>query len=127
MEKRELVIGKTGLKRRHCWTKFLQIRKLILEFLQTVDDVELGGSLSCIDHEMVELSILRGWKKENGRITTPNFRRADFGLCRDLLGRIPCERVLESTLDLGDLFDVQGSPPPSSRMVHHNEQEIKQR
>ena len=87
----------------------------------------MGGSLGCIDHEMVELRILRGGNKANGRITTPNFRRADFGLCRDLLGRIPWETVLESRGGLGDLFDIQGSPPPSSRMVHHNEQEIKQR
>ncbi|PKU33403.1 rna-directed dna polymerase from mobile element jockey-like [Limosa lapponica baueri] len=87
----------------------------------------LGGSLGCTDHEMVELRILRGGNKANGRITTPNFRRADFSLCRDLLGRIPWETVLESRGGLGDLFDIQGPPHPSSRMVHHNEQEIKQR
>ncbi|PKU29819.1 rna-directed dna polymerase from mobile element jockey-like [Limosa lapponica baueri] len=86
----------------------------------------LGGSLGCTDHEMVELRILRGGNKANGRITTPNFRRADFSLCRDLLGRIPWETVLESRGGLGDLFDIQGPPHPSSRMVHHNEQEIKQ-
>lgn len=60
MEKRELVIGKTGLKRRHCWRQFLQTRKLFLQVLQTVGDIKLGWSPSCIDHEMVELSILRG-------------------------------------------------------------------
>lgn len=50
--------------------------------------------------------ILGGGNKANGRITTPDFRRADFGLCRDLLVRIPWEIVLESRGGLGDLFDI---------------------
>ena len=48
-----------------------------------------GGSLGCSDHEMVEFRILRGGRRAKSRITTLGFRRADFSLFRDLLGRIP--------------------------------------
>ncbi|GAB0204057.1 hypothetical protein GRJ2_002871300 [Grus japonensis] len=60
-----------------------------------VGDVKLGGSLGCSDHEMVEFRILRGRSRAISRITTLDFRRANFGLCKDLLGRIPWVRALE--------------------------------
>lgn len=44
---------------------------------------------------MVKVRILRGGNKANSRITTLDFRGVDFGLFRDLPGRIPRERVLE--------------------------------
>lgn len=60
----------------------------------------------------------------NSRIRALGFKKSDFGLFRNLLGRIPWENILER----GKLVDFQESPlPPSSRMVHSNQQEIKQR
>jgi len=60
-----------------------------------VEDVKVGGSLSCIDHEMVE--ILHGESRAISRITTLDFRRANFGLFKDLLGGIPWARALEGS------------------------------
>ena len=58
-----------------------------------VGDVKLKGSLGCIDHEMVEFRILRAARRVHSKLTTLDFRRADFGLFRDLLGRIPWDKA----------------------------------
>ncbi|GAB0209598.1 mitochondrial enolase superfamily member 1 [Grus japonensis] len=60
-----------------------------------VGDVKVGGSLGCNDHEMVEFRILHGRSRAISRIKTLDFRRANFGLFKDLLGRIPWVRALE--------------------------------
>ncbi|GAB0203411.1 hypothetical protein GRJ2_002806700 [Grus japonensis] len=60
-----------------------------------VGDVKLRGSLGCSDHEMVEFRILRAARRACSKLTTLDFRRADFGLFGDLLGRIPWDKVLE--------------------------------
>ncbi|GAB0203482.1 hypothetical protein GRJ2_002813800 [Grus japonensis] len=60
-----------------------------------VGDVKLKGSLGCSDHAMVEFRILRAARKAHSKLTTLDFRRADFGLFRDLLGRIPWDKALE--------------------------------
>jgi len=38
---------------------------------------------------MVEFKILRAARGAHSKLTTLDFRRVDFGLFRDLLGRIP--------------------------------------
>ncbi|GAB0199980.1 mitochondrial enolase superfamily member 1 [Grus japonensis] len=58
-------------------------------------DVKLKGSLGCSDHEMVEFRILRAARRAHSKLTTLDFRRADFGLFRDLLGRVPWDKALE--------------------------------
>ncbi|GAB0188934.1 mitochondrial enolase superfamily member 1 [Grus japonensis] len=60
-----------------------------------VGDVKLKGSLGCSDHEMVEFRILRAVRRAHSKLTTLGFRRADFGLFRDLLDRIPWDKALE--------------------------------
>ncbi|GAB0208992.1 mitochondrial enolase superfamily member 1 [Grus japonensis] len=60
-----------------------------------VGDVKDGGSLGCSGHEMVEFRILHGRSRAISRTTTLDFRRANFGLFKDLLGRIPWVKVLE--------------------------------
>ncbi|GAB0206713.1 hypothetical protein GRJ2_003136900 [Grus japonensis] len=60
-----------------------------------VGDVKLKGSLGCRDHEMVEFKILRAARRVRSKLTALDFRRADFGLLRDLLGRIPWDKALE--------------------------------
>lgn len=47
--------------------------------------VEVRGSLSSCDHEMVEFRIMRG------RMLTLDFRKVVFGHLGDLLGGIPWE------------------------------------
>ncbi|GAB0209149.1 rapamycin-insensitive companion of mTOR-like [Grus japonensis] len=86
-----------------------------------VGDVKVGGSLGCSDHEMVEFRILRGRSRAISRITTLDFRRGNFGLFKDLLGRIPWVRALEGRGCPRDLVNIQALLPPSSRSVHPEE------
>ncbi|GAB0176134.1 hypothetical protein GRJ2_000078600 [Grus japonensis] len=60
-----------------------------------VGDVKLKGSLDCSDHEMVEFKILRAVRRAHSKLTTLDCRRADFGLFRDLLGRVSWDKALE--------------------------------
>ncbi|GAB0193807.1 hypothetical protein GRJ2_001846000 [Grus japonensis] len=60
-----------------------------------VGNVNLKGSLGCSDHEMVEFKILRAARRVDSKLTTLDLRRADFGLFRDLLGRVPWYKALE--------------------------------
>ena len=60
-----------------------------------VDDVHVRGSLGCSDHEVVEFRIPRGGSRAVSSITALDFRRANFGLFKDLLGGIPWIRALE--------------------------------
>lgn len=59
--------------------------------------VKVKGSRGYSDHEMLEFKILRGG------ITTMDFRRAVFGLFKDLLRKISLETILEKK-------EVQGKP-----------------
>jgi len=52
-----------------------------------VEDVRVGGRLGCSDHEMVEFRILRGGSRAISGIKTLDFRRANFGLFKELLGK----------------------------------------
>jgi len=54
-----------------------------------VGNVKVKGSIGCSDHEMVEFRILRATRRVRSKLATLNFRRADFGLLRHLLGRVP--------------------------------------
>ena len=60
-----------------------------------VGDVKAGGSLGCSDHKLVEFRILHGGSRAISSIVTLDFRRANSGLFKDLLGRIPWVRALE--------------------------------
>jgi len=57
--------------------------------------VELKGSLGCSDHEMVDIKHLRAARRVHSKLTALNFSRVDFGLFRDLLGRVPWDQALE--------------------------------
>ena len=60
-----------------------------------IGDVKVGGGLGCSDHDMVEFRILQGGSRAKSRIVTLDFRRADFVLFGDLLGKNPLVRALE--------------------------------
>ena len=53
---------------------------------EMVKNVKVKDSLGCKDHETVQFKILRS--EAYSRIPSLDFRRADFYLFRDLLGRI---------------------------------------
>ncbi|GAB0182094.1 hypothetical protein GRJ2_000674700 [Grus japonensis] len=59
-----------------------------------VGDVKLKGSLGCSDHKMVEFKILRAARRACSKVTTLGFRRADFGLFRDLLDTVAWDKAL---------------------------------
>ncbi|GAB0202828.1 mitochondrial enolase superfamily member 1 [Grus japonensis] len=83
-------------------------REVVLDLILTnkeglVGDVKVGGSLGCRDHEMVEFRILCGRSRAISRIATLDFRRANFGLFKDLLERIPWDGPRESQiLEVGE-------------------------
>ncbi|GAB0177476.1 hypothetical protein GRJ2_000212900 [Grus japonensis] len=94
-----------------------------------VGDVKLKGSLGCSDHEMVEFRILRAARRACSKLTTLDFRRADFGLFRDLLGRIPWDKALEGRgsqdsclIFKGHLLQAQERCIPTKRKSSKNAQ-----
>jgi len=58
-------------------------------------NVKVKGSLGCSDHEMVKFKILRAARWVHSKLATLDFRRADFGLLRNLLSRILWDKALE--------------------------------
>jgi len=85
------------------------------------EDVKVGGSLGCSDHEMVNFRILHGGSRVTSRIKTLDFSRANFGLFKDLLGGNPWVRALEGrgVLESWSLF--------KHHVLHAQEQCIPQR
>ncbi|RMB99816.1 hypothetical protein DUI87_23593 [Hirundo rustica rustica] len=61
-----------------------------------VGDVEVGGRLGHSDHEIIEFSIIGEIRRNINKISTLDFRRADFGLFKRLTQRVPWETVLEN-------------------------------
>ncbi|KAM9590888.1 uncharacterized protein ACIBXB_005928 isoform 1-T2 [Morphnus guianensis] len=60
-----------------------------------VGGVMVGGCLGLSDHEMIEFSILGEARKVASKTTTMDFWRANFGLFRTLVERVPWETVLK--------------------------------
>ena len=60
-----------------------------------VGDVMVGGRLGHTYHEIIELSILGEVRRGVSRTATLDFWRADFGLFRGLVDRVPWEAVLK--------------------------------
>ncbi|GAB0186968.1 mitochondrial enolase superfamily member 1 [Grus japonensis] len=92
-----------------------------------VGDVKLKGSFGCSDHKMVEFRILRAARRAHSKLNTLDFRRADFGLFRDLLGRIPWDKALEGRgaqdswlIFKGHLLQAQEQCIPTKRKSSKN-------
>jgi len=60
-----------------------------------VGDMVVGGHLELSDHEMKEFSILHKVKSGISKTITTGFQKADFGLFRTLVERVPWEKVLK--------------------------------
>ena len=89
-----------------------------------VGNVKVKGSLGCRDHNMVEFKNLRAVRGVHSKVTTTDFRRADFGLFRDLLGRVAWDKALEGR-GAQESSRIQGSPPLSSGVMHPNKEEVR--
>ncbi|TRZ08141.1 hypothetical protein HGM15179_018968 [Zosterops borbonicus] len=61
-----------------------------------VGDVVVGGRLGQSDHEIIEFSIIGEIRRNINKILTLDFRRADFGLFRRLIQRVPWEAALKN-------------------------------
>jgi len=60
-----------------------------------VGDVVVRGRLGLSAHEMIEFAVFGEVKRGANKTTTMDFWRADFGLFRMLVERVPWERVLK--------------------------------
>ncbi|GAB0210334.1 hypothetical protein GRJ2_003499200 [Grus japonensis] len=60
-----------------------------------VGDVVVGGRLGLSEHEMIEFLIHGEVRRGTSKTATMDFRRADFGLLRTLVERVPWETVLK--------------------------------
>ena len=92
-----------------------------------VGNVKLKGRLGCSDHKMEDFKMLRAVRRVQSKLTALNFRTADFGVFRDLLGRVPWDKALEgreaqeSWLILQDhLLQAQEQCIPTKRMSGKN-------
>ncbi|XP_065440587.1 mitoferrin-1 isoform X1 [Chrysemys picta bellii] len=61
---------------------------------ELVENLKVEGSLGESDHEIIEFAILRKGRRENSKIETMDFRKADFGKLRELIGKVPWESRL---------------------------------
>lgn len=58
-------------------------------------NVKVRGILSCSGHEIVDFRNLKGEKRAKSKRTTLDFRRVEFGLFKNLLGRVASNKTLE--------------------------------
>lgn len=75
-------------------------RNAILDLILTnkeefVGNMKITDISGCRSHEMVELTILRAERRMKSKLTTMDFRRADFGFFKNLLGRVLWDKALE--------------------------------
>lgn len=67
---------------------------------------------------MAGFRILREGNEGSNGFAILDFMRADCGLIKPQLGRIHWVMVLGEKRGLGRLVEFQGSPPPSSKVIH---------
>ncbi|PKU38766.1 glycerol kinase [Limosa lapponica baueri] len=98
-------------KRRNALVDLIHTDKEVL-----VGNAKVKGSLGCSDHEVMVFRIMKAGRRVKSKLTMLNFRRVDFDLFKDLLGRVPWDMVLdgrgaqESRLIFKDhLLQAQGS------------------
>jgi len=73
--------------------------------------------LAAVAVALVELRIVRGGNRVT-RITTPDFKRADFDIFQDVFESIPWNMTLERRGVQKRRSIFQGSPSPSSKIVN---------
>ena len=93
--------------------------------------MKLKGILVCSVHEMVESKILRAVRRGHGKLTAREIMRANFSLFRDL-SLVECHgghsvKCSGGNRSPGKLANNQGSPPPSSREMDPNKEEVRQK
>ncbi|PKU40564.1 hypothetical protein llap_9133 [Limosa lapponica baueri] len=76
---------------------------------------------------MVEFKILRAERRVHSKLATLDLRRADFGLFRDLLSRVPWDKALEGRraqeswlIFIDHLLQVEEQSIPTKRKLGKN-------
>jgi len=75
---------------------------------------------------MVEFQVLRAVRRVHSKLSTLHSRRADFGLFRDLLTTVP-QALPGGKRGPGKPVKIQGSPAPSSGVMHPNKKQVRQK
>lgn len=60
-----------------------------------VGNGKLKVSLGCSDHELVEFEILSMERRAHCNLPILDFRKSFFGVSRDLLGRVLCDKTIK--------------------------------
>jgi len=88
-------------------------------------DVAVRGCLGLSDHEMTEFSVRSEVNRGASKTMTMDFQRADFGLFRTLVERVPWERVLKGkwvqegwTFFKEEVLHAQAQPVPMCRKMN---------
>ena len=108
------------------WVYNLNITLKSISFREgLVGDVVVGGHLGLSEHEMTEFLVQGEVKREASKATSMDFRRADFGLFRTLVDRVPWERVLKGkgvqagwTLFRQEVLNIQEQAVPMCRKTN---------
>jgi len=90
-----------------------------------VGDVVVRGRLGLSNHEMTEFLVQGEVKRGSIKTTTMDFHRADFGLFRTVVERVPWERVLKGkgvqagwTLFRQEVLNIQEQAVPMGRKTN---------
>lgn len=88
--------------------------------------VKLKDSLGCSDHELVAFETLTAVRRAHRKLPILDFRKADLGVFRDFLGKIPGNKSLkerdapESCLILQNRCPISGAMYPNKEEVRKN-------
>lgn len=91
-----------------------------------VGDRNVGGSLGCSDHVIVECSTGQEGSRAASKIVSMDFRRASFSLFRGSSWRNPMVTDPVGKRGPGELVDLKGSLLQGSIMIYPGEQELGQ-
>lgn len=79
------------------------------------------GSLVSSEHEIMQFKILRAVRKDSSSVQTLDIRKTDFGLSRELSGRIPWEASLKGkgAQETGKSLRTSSSTPTLKKTSRH--------
>lgn len=83
-------------------------------------DMKAGGSLGCSDHEIVKFNIGWGRSRAASKITAIDFRRDDFSLFGDVLGRLPWKKAPQGSGVQEIWLMCKNHFQPYTRTMHPN-------
>ena len=83
---------------------------MVTDASELIGDVQIGGSLGCSDHALVELAVVRDMGQAKRKVRTLNFRKAKCQLFKELVTRTPWETALRDKGAEQGTSDLSASP-----------------